>query len=169
MQYHIVHLRDITRANGEDDITMMGTHHHHLRSGMHVFHPTDPILGRRVAELKSLFHNGVRADRRIILLLFTCGENSSDNHIIRLSQRLRECFREKPGAGEQMRLENHTNRRLRIFTAGSIQQSRNLSRMMRVIVNDGHLADGAAHLEATGCAEERRGRTGGLLNVNSQQ
>ena len=89
VQYHLVHLRDITCANGEDDITMMGTHHHHLRRGVHVFHPTDPILGRRVVELKSLIHNGVRADRRIILLLFTssalanASANASAKNLVR--------------------------------------------------------------------------------------
>lgn len=74
VQHHLVHLCDVACANSEDDIAMMSTHRHHLCRGMHILHSANPILGRRVVKLKRLVHNGGGANRRIVLLLFTCGK-----------------------------------------------------------------------------------------------
>lgn len=117
VQHHLVHLCDVACANSEDDIAMMSTHRHHLCRGMHILHSANPILGRRVVKLKRLVHNGGGANRRIVLLLFTCGENAGDDHIIRLGQCFSEFTRKEHGPGEQVRLEDHANHRLRVPAA----------------------------------------------------
>ena len=83
VQHHLVHLCDVACANREDDIAMMSTHRHHLCRGMHILHSANPILGRRVVKLKRLVHNGGGANRRIVLLLFTCGENADCGYLRR--------------------------------------------------------------------------------------
>ena len=169
VQHHLVHLCDVACANSEDDIAMMSTHRHHLCRGMHILPSANPILGRRVVKLKRLVHNGGGANRRIVLLLFTCGENAGDDHIIRLGQCFSEFTRKEHGPGEQVRLEDHANHRLRVPAARRIQQCRNLRRMMRVIINDSHLADHTTHLETTGSSKERRGGLGSVLDIDAQQ
>ena len=70
MQNHRIHLRDVSCADGEDDITMMGTHHHHLGCGAHVVDAADPIIGGLMFKLHGLVDDRVGVDGREILLLF---------------------------------------------------------------------------------------------------
>ena len=118
MQNHRIHLRDVSCADGEDDITMMGTHHHHLGCGAHVVDAADPIIGRLMFKLHGLVDDRVGADGREILLLFTSREDAGDDHIIGLGQRLGEFTGEKHGTREQMRLEDHMDSGFRIATVG---------------------------------------------------
>ena len=68
-----------------------------------------------------------------------------------------------------MRLEDHTDLGLRVAATGRIQQRSDFGRMMRVIIDDRHLADGATDLEAACGTEERGDRRGGTFDVHAQQ
>ena len=55
---------------------------------------------------------------------------------------------------------------LRVAATGRIQQRSDFGRMMRVIIDDRHLADGATDLEAACGAEERGDRRGGARSTS---
>ena len=161
MQDDLVHLRDVAGAYGEDDVAMMRAHHHHLGRGVHVFDATDPVLGRFMLKLERLVHDGGRSHVGEILLLLARGEDAGNDDVIGLGKRLREFRAEETRAGEQVRLEDHTDLGLRVAATGRIQQRSDFGRMMRVIIDDRHLADGATDLEAACGTEERGDRRGG--------
>ena len=120
-------------------------------------------------KLERLVHDGGRSHVGEILLLLARGEDAGNDDVIGLGKRLREFRAEETRAGEQVRLEDHTDLGLRVAATGRIQQRSDFGRMMRVIIDDRHLADGATDLEAACGTEERGDRRGGTFDVHAQQ
>ena len=68
-----------------------------------------------------------------------------------------------------MRLENHANGRLRITAPCCIQQSRDLRRVVRVIVHHRDLLNGSVHLKTACSSQERTDSLCGVGGRDSQQ